>query len=50
MAEDDTREGYETAITSYGIPLALVTSFKYLGIVLYVADNNCPAVVSNRRK
>ena len=35
------------AITAYGVPLTLVTSFKYLRIVLSAADNNWPAVISN---
>ena len=37
-------------ITAYGIPLALVTSSKYLGRVLLVADNDWPEVVRNLRK
>ena len=38
------------AITSYGIPLSPVTSFKYLEIVLAVADDDWPAVVRNLRR
>ena len=37
-------------ITAYAIPLAPVTSFKYLRRVLSEADNNWIAVVSNLRK
>ena len=33
--------------TSYGNPLALVTSFKYLRILLLVADEDWPEVVNN---
>ena len=34
-------------ITAYEIPLAPVTSFKYLGIVLLKADDDWSEVVSN---
>ena len=34
-------------ITAYGIPLAPVTSFKYLVSVLSVADDDWPAVINN---
>ena len=37
LAEEEARAGKEMAITSYGIPLAPVTSFKYLGRVLSAA-------------
>ena len=32
-------------VTAYRIPLGLVTSFRYLGRVLLVADDNCPGVI-----
>ena len=47
LVEEEVREGKERDITAYGIPLALVTSFKYLGSVLSTSDDNCPAVVHN---
>ena len=50
LAEDEAREGTEAAITAYGIPLALVTSFNYLGIILSAADGNWPDVVINLRR
>ena len=34
-------------ITYYRIPLALVTSFNYLGIFLSLSNENCPPVVQN---
>ena len=34
----------------YMRPLETVTAFKYLGRVLTVSDDNCPAVVDNLRK
>ena len=40
--------GAEAAITAYGIPLALITSFKYLGrILLVAADEDWPEVFKN---
>ena len=39
--------GDELAITAYGTPLAMVTSFKYLVRVLLAADVDWPEVVSN---
>ena len=47
LAEDEARAGTELAITAYGTPINLVTSFKYLGRVLSEADENWPAVVNN---
>ena len=32
---------------SYGLPLEIVTSFRYLGQMISVADNNWPVVVRN---
>ena len=39
-----------TTITAYGIPLAPVTSSKYLGRVLLAPDNNLQVVVKNLRR
>ena len=50
MDEEEAWEGTEAAITAYGIPLALVTSFNYLGIILSAADGNWPDVVINLRR
>ena len=47
LAEEEARARIETAITANRIPLDPVTSFKYLGRVLSVADSNGPAVVHN---
>ena len=37
--------GTEAAITAYGIPLAPLTSFKCLGIVLLALDDDCSELV-----
>ena len=50
LAEEEARAGDETVITSYGIPLLPVTSFKYLGQILTAEDDDCPAVIRNLRK
>ena len=50
LAEEEERAGAETAFTSDGIPLAPVTSFKYLGQILTKADDDWPSVVRNLRK
>ena len=42
--------GGENAFLSYGQPLATVTSFCYLGLVLTEIDDYWPADVSNLRK
>ena len=47
LAEEEAQAGKERAILAYGIPLAPVTSFKYLGRVLLVADYDWPSVVHN---
>ena len=39
--------GAEEYIKAYGIPLSLVTYFKYLGIVILAEDNDWPEVVRN---
>ena len=47
LSEEEERSGAEAATTYYETPLTLVTSFKYLGIVLSEVDENWPAVVRN---
>ena len=47
LVEEEAWSGTEKVITPYWIPLAPVTSFKYLGRVLSASDENCPAVVQN---
>ena len=42
--------GIATSISTYGIPLSPVSSFKYLGIVLLVEDNNWMSEVRNLRR
>ena len=44
------REGSATALTAYGHPLAPVSSFKYLGRILLVSDNDWAVVVRNLRR
>ena len=50
MEEEEAREGTERSLTDYGVPLSHVTSFKYLGRVLAVENNNCPSVVCNLQR
>ena len=50
LAEEESREGTERAITAYGVPLSQVTSFKYLGRVLAAEDDDCPSVVRKLRR
>ena len=50
LEEEKDWEGMERALTSYGVPLSQVTSFKYLGQVLAAEDNDWPAVVRNLRR
>ena len=38
------------ALKSYGLPIALISSFKYLGRVLTVSDNYWTVVIANLRK
>ena len=44
------QDSAERAFQAYGILLETVTSFKYLGRVLIVADDNWPVVVGNLKK
>ena len=48
--EEEAQMGSESAIIGYGMPLAPVTSFKYLGMVLLAADDKWPVVVRDLRK
>ena len=50
LAEEEAREGAEAAITAYGIPLAPVTSFKYIVRILSAADDEWPVVVGNLQR
>ena len=47
LEEDEAQVEIDMSITAYGIPLDTVTSFKYLGILLSLADNTWPLVVHN---
>ena len=47
LAEEEARAGTDMAITAYGVPLAPVTSFKYLGRFIVAEDDNWPVVVHN---
>ena len=46
MAEEE-REVTTRSFITYGRPLEMVTSFKYLGRVILETDNDCPEVVRN---
>ena len=50
LAEEEAQEGTERSLTSYGVPLSQVTSFKCLGIVMEAEENYWPAVVLNLRR
>ena len=50
LAEYESKERSETAFTEYGIPLAHVTSFKYLRRILTAEDDDWPEMVKNRWK
>ena len=47
LAEEEAREWSETVITTYGIYLTPVYSFKYLVRALYALDEDWVAVVNN---
>ena len=47
LADEEARAGSEAETTAYGIPLAPITSFKYIRRVLLEAYDDCPAVVIN---
>ena len=45
-AEEEEREVTERAFSAYGLPLEMVTSFKYLGRVIFVTEYDWPEVVN----
>ena len=45
IVEEEAWEGKERALDAYGAPLSQIASFRYLGIVFVVEDNDWPAVV-----
>ena len=50
LEEVEVQAGTEMAITSYRIPLAPVTSFKYLDRILSVPDGDWIEVVHNLQR
>ena len=50
MLEEEERAVTFRAFSAYGIPLDTITSFRYLGRVISVADNNWTAVDRNFSK
>ena len=50
MAAEDDRVVTSRSFSTYGHPLDMVTSFKYLGQVISAADDNWLAVVINLAK
>ena len=50
LSEEEAREGADAEITAYGIPIAPVTYFNYIKIVLAAADNDWPELVSNLQR
>ena len=42
--------GTERALTAYGVPLSQVTSFKYIGQVIAVEEEDWPTVVRNLQR
>ena len=47
MAENEARAVTLRQFSAYGLPLKMVTSFKYLGRVILVADDELMTVVLN---
>ena len=48
MAAEEARAVTSRSFSTYGIPLEMVTSFKYLGrVVLLLEDDDWPTVVQN---
>ena len=47
LAAEEEREVTDRDFSIYRRPLEMVTSFKYLGRVISVTDNDWPAVVNN---
>ena len=50
LAETELQESTEMAFEAYGTQLEVVTSFKYLGIILMTGEDNWPAVAGNLGK
>ena len=50
LAEAETRENSERSFEVYRAPIASVTEFKYLGIILRATDDDWLAVVGNLGK
>ena len=50
MVVEDIRESTEQYLRSYGRPLNLVPSFKYIGRIIKNLENDWPVVVRNLRK
>ena len=47
MAKAELRDSMERAFEAYGTPLETVSTFKYLGRVMTVGDDDWPAVAGN---
>ena len=50
LAETETRENLERVLSAYGQPMEAVTEFRYLGRILMVTEDDCPAVAGNIKK
>ena len=52
MAAEEAEAGVEMAmeLAAYNQPLTVVSSFKYLGLVLSTSDNNWLSVIHNLRR
>ena len=50
LAEEEERAVPSREFRSYGRPIEMVTSFRYLGRVILAADNDWPALVQNLAK
>ena len=48
--EEKAQRGAEADFIAYGIPLTLITPFKYIRRVLLAADSDCPEQVINLQK
>ena len=49
IAAEESRSVTERALRTYGRPLTMLTSFKYLGRILTALDDDWPEVASNLR-
>ena len=50
MVVEETEERMGRVLLAYGIPLAAVPSFKYLGCILLPTNNDWPEVKQNLRQ